>query len=362
MNNKTAQDSSGLQQPLLGIVSTVSVIIIATAFISLFSESTFSGWVSFLLMCGVPALIICGLVWGGNYPKALLNLSSAGKGLVLTLISLATGALIAVVILVLVADKVTPPGPQHNIFIISFIVAMFWVVAVLQCEPLASLIKHPLALGAAILTLCFLLAYAVFFFAMNFGFLSQAPFYQAHMDGQGPFMAFDVLTTLVSSVAMIMAFIMLDFWPVGLMPGSKSKAGQILWSALWIAGLAVALRYLFVGILQMDQVVYMASVPIPFIFGAFILLNLFEASLFGEMPAPAKGFLYCLVSGVLAAILFPLFQFLGPIASGEMAAGAPTYQLDFWCANAMLAVCFPLIVIYSDFFRHWPLKGSADKA
>jgi hypothetical protein len=356
MSNDSTEHSPGLQQPLLGIFSTLSVITIAMVLISLFSESNFSSWVSFLLMCCVPALIVCGLVWGGNYPKALANKSPAGKGLLLTLISTATGALIAAIILLLVADKAVPPGPQHNIFIISFIVAMFWVVAVLQCEPLASVFKHPLALGAAIITLCFLLAYAVFHYVMNFEFLSQAPFYQAHMDGQGPFMAFDVLTTMVSSVAMIMAFIMLDFWPVSLMPGAQSKVGHILWSVLWIVGLAIGLRFIFVGILQMDQVVYMAAVPIPFIFGAFIMLNLFEASLFAEMPAPAKGFLYCLVSGLLAAALYPLFQFLGPIVSGEMASGGPSYQLEFWCANAMLAVSFPLIVIYTDFFGHWPLK------
>jgi hypothetical protein len=356
MNTESAEHSPGLQQPLLGIFSTLSVIVVAMVVISLFSESIFSSWVSFLLMCCVPALIVCGLVWGGNYPEVVVTMSPAGKGLLLTLISMATGVLIAAAILVLVADKAVPPGPQHNIFIISFIVAMFWVVAVFQCEPLASLFKHPLALGAAIITLCFLLAYAVFHYVMNFEFLSQAPFYQAHMDGQGPFMAFDVLTTMVSSVAMIMAFIMLDFWPVSLMPGAQSKVGQILWSILWIVGLAIGLRFIFVGILQMDQVVYMAAVPIPFIFGAFIMLNLFEASLFAEMPAPAKGFLYCLVSGLLAAALYPLFQFLGPIVSGEMASGGPSYQLEFWCANAMLAVSFPLIVIYTDFFGHWPLK------
>jgi hypothetical protein len=356
MNTESAEHSPGLQQPLLGIFSTLSVIVVAMVVISLFSESIFSSWVSFLLMCCVPALIICGLVWGGNYPKTLVNKSPAGKGLLLTLIATATGTLIAAVILFVVADKAVPPGPQHNIFIISFIVAMFWVVAVLQCEPLASLFKHPLSLGAAILTLCFLLAYAVFHFVMNFEFLSQAPFYQAHMDGQGPFMAFDVLTTMVSSVAMIMAFIMLDFWPVSLMPGAQNKAGQILWSVVWIVALAIGLRYIFVGILQMDQVVYMAAVPIPFIFGAFIMLNLFEASLFAEIPAPAKGFIYCLVSGLLAAALYPLFQFLGPIVSGEMASGGPGYQLEFWCANAMLAVSFPLIVIYTDFFGRWPLK------
>lgn len=354
MNSNTTE--SGLQQPLRGIVATVGIIILATLFISLFQESTFGGWVSFLLMCCVPALIVCGLVWGGSYPNAVSSLSPAGKGALLSLISLAAGLLLAAVILLFVAGKAVPPGPQHNIFIISYIVAMFWVVAVFQCEPLAGLLKHPLALGVGILTLCFALAYGVYFFTMSFEFLSQAPFYQAHMDGQGPFMAFDVLTTLVSSVAMIMAFIMLDFWPVSLMPGSQTKIGQILWSTLWIAALAVALRYLCVNVLEMDQVVYMTAVPIPFIFGAFIMLNLFEASLFSGLGAPIKGFAYCLCAGVLAAILYPLFQTLGPIASGAMASGAPSYQLDFWTANAMLAVSFPLIVIYSDFFQHWPLK------
>ena len=113
MSTDTTLASSGLQQPLRGTVATLGIIALATLFISLFTESTFGSWVSFLMMCCVPALIVCGLVWGGNYPKVVAGLSPATKGLLLTLISLAAGLMIAAVILVLVAGKATPPTAQY---------------------------------------------------------------------------------------------------------------------------------------------------------------------------------------------------------------------------------------------------------
>lgn len=308
------------------------------------------------MMCCVPIQIICALVWDCSYPKGLTTLSTPKKGLLLILMTVCGGAVMAAIIYSVIVQGITPPGPQHNIFIISYIVAMFWVVAAFNCEPLASLIKNPLVLGLSVLALCFAIASAIFYLGMDFKFLAGTPVYQTHMDGGGAFMAFDLLTTLVTSVAFIMAFIQMDSWPVKLMPGSGSKTGHMIWTTLLITILAVALRYLCVSILGMDQIVFMTMIPIPFIFGTFIVLDLFQATFYPNLSGPAKGFAFCATSAVIAALIYPLFRLIGPIASGAMASGAPSYQLDFWVANAMLAVSFPFIVAYSAFFQHWPLQ------
>jgi len=356
MNETTLERSSGLCQPLLGIMATGAIITTASLFISIFSEPVFSSWIAFLLMCCVPVQIVCGLVWGCSYPEMLTTLTTSKRGLLLTIMTIAGGLVIAAIIFSVIAQGVTPPGPQHNIFIITFIVVMFWVVAAFNCEPLASFIKKPLPLGLAVLLLCFSIACVIFYFGMNFQFIAGAPVYHAHMDGKGAFMAFDLLTTLVTSVAFIMAFIQMDFWPVKIMPGSDSKAGHILWTTLLLVILAVSLRYLFVSILGMDQIVFMTMIPIPFIFGTFIVLNLFQGSFYPNLTGATKGFAFCATSALFATVIYPLFSFIGPLASGVMTSGAPSYQLDFWVANAMLSVSFPLIVAYSEFFQHWPLQ------
>ena len=48
MSTDTTLASSGLQQPLRGTVATLGIIALATLFISLFTESTFGSWGSFL--------------------------------------------------------------------------------------------------------------------------------------------------------------------------------------------------------------------------------------------------------------------------------------------------------------------------
>jgi len=100
-----------------------------------FSAEIFASWVSFLFMCCVPTQIICGLVWGCEYPVKVAKLRQPYKGLSFVGISIVGGLLLASIILFTVAQGAVPPGPQHNIFVILFIINMFWLVGVFQCQP-----------------------------------------------------------------------------------------------------------------------------------------------------------------------------------------------------------------------------------
>ena len=45
-----------------------------------------------------------------------------------------------------------------------------------------------------------------------------------------------------------------------------------------------------------------------------------------------------------------------PVVTGKLDAGPPAYQSEIWLASALLAVTFPFLVAYADFFTMWPLQ------
>lgn len=348
--------SAMLKQPLLGGISLIFVIVMCLLIISSFSAEIFASWVSFLFMCCVPIQIVCGLIWGCKYPEKVARLPQPYKGISFLVISACGGLILAAIILLTVAQGAMPPGPQHNIFIIVFITCMFWFVGIFQCQPFAILFKKPALLALMILTSAFAITYAIFSFVINFKFIANAPIYLPQLDGSGPIMAFDFLTFAVTTVASIMALIVIDFKPIVKLPGATSTPLFILWAAISVLLLSTVVKTTFVTILGLDQIEYMVMVPISFIFGAFILLNLYEKSLLTFFSESTHAYISIIICLFFAVIIYQLFMIIGPIVSGNMLAGSPSYELNFWVANAMLSVSFPLIVIYSDFLQHWPFR------
>jgi hypothetical protein len=39
-----------------------------------------------------------------------------------------------------------------------------------------------------------------------------------------------------------------------------------------------------------------------------------------------------------------------------------TFAAEVWLANSLLAMTFPLLAIYGDFFQLWPFAGKPTKA
>jgi chromate transport protein ChrA len=103
---------------------------------------------------------------------------------------------------------------------------------------------------------------------------------------------------------------------------------------------------------------YLVAVPVPFLFGSIVVLNMLENSLFGRMAQPVKGVLNVLTAIVLGTVLSMIFRMLMPAVSGAQPSGAPTYAAQLWLANALLAVTFPFLVIHAAFFNFWPLRNA----
>ena len=69
-----------MKQPVLGLVASAIGIVLALAFISLFSFPTFAGPVAFYMLCTIPFQVMAVVVWGAN-PSFVAKLSQPAKGL-----------------------------------------------------------------------------------------------------------------------------------------------------------------------------------------------------------------------------------------------------------------------------------------
>jgi hypothetical protein len=106
----------------------------------------------------------------------------------------------------------------------------------------------------------------------------------------------------------------------------------------------------------MDPVIYLVSVPVPFLFGSVVVLNMLGNTLFARLSQPGKGVLNVLAAIVFGGSLSLIFWVLMPAVSGDLPSGPPAYAAQVWLANALLAVTFPFLVIYAAFFTFWPLQ------
>lgn len=358
------QSAKGMTQPALGLLGVVVTIGLSLAISTAFAPDTFGTWVAFIVMCTTPAQIIIGLVWHNSYPGILARLGQPARGLAILAMLAATSCVVAPAVLFLVGGGFGPPTPFVNIYVILTIVATFWLVAVFQCWPAAAVSAHPAVVGVGTLVLAYVVAWGVFRAGFDFGGMAGAPFYDAALDPQGAFPAWQILSYVITTVAVIMALVLLDFWPLSrLVDAFPAWGRQPLFGLLvgttvvLIAGL---LWYVGVRVAAMDMVDYMVRVPVSLLFGDFILLTLFQAAASRRLPQPAKGAALIAGSAALAILTHGLYRFTALAAFGALPAGAPAYGLELWIATAMLSITFPIIVAYGEGFACWPFAGTAN--
>jgi hypothetical protein len=107
--------------------------------------------------------------------------------------------------------------------------------------------------------------------------------------------------------------------------------------------------------MKMDVVSFMVRVPIPFVFGTIIVLNMMHGSLFGKLAQPLKGVLNVIASAAIGTVLAEIYAALAPLVTGKVNPGPPAYDFEIWLASALLAVTFPFLILHAEFFKMWPL-------
>jgi hypothetical protein len=351
-----------VKQPLLGIVATALVIAVSLGFISLFAFPIFATWVAFLTICFIPMEIVTSVTWGCRLPGFAAARSQPAKGILLTLIALVVGAIVAAVHFTTVGGGINPPPPMLAMCIIASVVITFWLAIMWGGWPFDKLIKNPLGAGFAMLAACYIINYLLFRLLFNYGFMKGAPVYVASLDPHGLFNAWSVLVFYVTAIAVMFLSLNFDLWPFTASPAlMKQPVLGFVWTivALAIGGLAF---YLGVNVIGMDAVSFMVRVPIPFIFGTIIVLNMMHGSLFGKFAQPLKGLLNALASGVIGVALALLYGALAPMVTGAVTPGPPGYDFEIWLASALLAVTFPFLIFYAEFFKMWPLHKEQSPA
>ncbi len=341
------------KQPWLGIATTALVIVLALLFIAPLSAATFGGWVAFTMMCAIPFAIIVGAFWHGEHPAPLAKLGQPVRGVAYLALTAAVAAVVAFVLWVTIGGSVGPPVPMLAQATILSVVVAFFMTIVWGGWPF-SLIKNKLMAGIALLVGIYVMAAVLFEVFFDYAWLKGAPVYVASLDPTGLFNAWDATVVAVTALAVMFLTLHLDLWPLTRSAGlMKQPVLGLVWTALCLV-VGVVLYYLGTRTFGMTPPDFLVTVPVPFIFGSVVLLNMLQHSVFAGRTQPVKGVLSAVTALVVGTVLALLYRAVMPLVTGDLPSGPATFDAELWLANALLAVTFPFLAFYGDYFQLWP--------
>jgi hypothetical protein len=347
---------SGLKQPALGISATILIMAVALGFISIFDYTKFSGVVSCFLISLIPMEIVMGVIWGMKQPGFAAGRSQPVRGILFAGIAAITGAVVWTILLYTIGGGITPPTPMITMFLIASVVIAFCLTIMWGGWPFTTLIKNPIAAGLTLLVAVYVINYLLFRIFFNYDFMRGAPVYVPAQDPHGMFNAWSSVVFYVTAIGVMFLSLCFDLWPFTKFPGMmKQPVLGIVWTIVAMV-IGYAALYIGVNVMKMDVVAFQNTVPIPFIFGTIIVLNMLQGSLFAKFTQPIKGVLNTVAAVIIGSALAVMYKQLAGTVTGKLDAGPPSYQSEIWLASALLAVTFPFLVAYADFFTMWPLQ------
>jgi len=348
----------GLKQPVLGIAAAILVMTVSLGFISFFDFPTFGSWVAYLMICIIPMQIVIGVTWGTNQPAFAAKQKQPVKGILLAALTLLAGVVVAPTYLAISGGNITPPGPVPSHAIIVSVVVTFWATIVFGAWPFKTLFKNDVVAGVAMLVACYVVNLLLFRLFFDYTFMQGAPVYVASLDPHGMFTALNALVFYVTSLSIMFLLLSFDLWPLTKFHAvMQQPVLGIVWTAVCVL-LGGLLFWIGMRVVQMDVMVFLVTVPIPYIFGSIIVLNMLQNSAMAKLTQPVKGIANALLVAVIGTGLAQLYRGLAPVVTGTLHSGPPTYELEIWLASALLAVTFPFLIFFAEFFKFWPLAKS----
>ena len=349
-----------LKQPVLGIAATALAILVSLGFISLFEFQFFAGWVSYALLCIIPMQIVIGVMWDGKLPARAALQCQPLKGALLAFLTVVVGLFVGVPYFIVVGGSVAPPTPMLVQCSIVSVAVTFWAAIMWGGWPFTTIFKDPIAAGLAMLFACYVVNYVLFRIFFNYTFLEGAPVYVPALDPQGMFNAWSALVFYISALGIMFLILHFDLWPLDRFPAlMQQPVLGIVWTAIALT-LGALLFYIGTGLMGVDVVRYFVRVPVPFIFGSIVMLNMLQGSMMAKLTQPLKGTLSTIAAAVIGTVLALMYDGLSPIVSGALLEGPPAYELEIWLASALLGVTFPLLIFCAEFFDFWPLRRDTD--
>jgi len=172
------------------------------------------------------------------------------------------------------------------------------------------------------------------------------------------FMALNALVFYVTFLSIMFLMLSFDLWPLTKFPAvMQQPVLGLVWTGVCLA-LGALVFWIGVSVLRMDVMVFLVTVPIPYIFGTIIVLNMLQNSLMGKLTQPAKGIANAVLVAIIGTVLAQAYRALSPVVTGALHSGPPTYDMEIWLASALLAVTFPFLIFFAEFFKFWPLTKS----
>jgi hypothetical protein len=209
--------------------------------------------------------------------------------------------------------------------------------------------------GLAMLVAVYAINVLLFRLLFDYGFMRGAGVYVTSVDPGGMFHAIAALVFYVTFISVMFLMLSFDLWPLTLFPAvMRQPILGIVWTMICLI-VGGAIFWIGTNVMQIDLMVFLVTVPIPYIFGTIIVLNIFQNSIAGRLSQPAKGCVNAALVAIIGTVLAQLFRALAPMVSGTLPSGPPTYDLEIWLASALLAVTFPFLIFFAEFFKFWPL-------
>lgn len=344
-----------IQQPILGILSAIIVMVFSLIISTSYEPSIFGSWITLIVMSMVPVQIIMTLFMQNSICTFIDNLRQPINGIVRTIIMIIFGVILFTIIQLLFEGIGSQPTPFSIMYCINTIITTFWLVIVFAAWPFR-LIPNKIFAGIVLLASSMIISYLIFKFMYNFSDFVPAPFYNELLDSKGLFDAWDILSFVVTTLAVILAWVLLDFYPIGSEP--ENPVLRILTVSIPV----LVITYLFwkVGInFTGDPVIFMVNISISLIFGEFIVLLMMETAPVQSMNQPNKGIVLILLAFILAFICNFIYTQVITNLYPTIISGAPSYDIEMWKASAMLAITFPSFVLFGQIFNFWPFRNNS---
>ena len=330
-------------------------MVVSLGLISLFSFEAFSGWVAYGLMCLIPTQIVIAVLWKASHPLWAGSRRQPLKGLLLIVTNVLVGAGVVLVYHRTVGGGLSPTPMLVQCTIVS-VVVMFWFAIMWGGWPFNAAIRDPVPAGMVLIAVSYGINVFLFQLLFNYEFMKDAPVYVASLDPHGLFNAWSALVFYVTSLSAMFLTLHFDLWPLTKFPRAMSQpALGMAWTAIVLA-LGAGMFLIGTRVLEMDVVDFLVRVPIPFIFGTIVVLNMLQNSLFPSLRQPVKGVANAFAALVIGNLLAMVYGRFMDVVTGALSSGPPAYQSEIWLASALLSVTFPFLIFYAEFFEFWPLK------
>jgi hypothetical protein len=278
------------------------------------------------------------------------------RGILHILFNAVIAVVVGPIIWMVAGAGVNPPAPMLAMYSVCAVAVTFWLTIMWGGWPFTSISKNPLVGGLTVLIAAYAITLGLFKIFFNYEFMQGAPVYVASLDPHGMFNGWSAMVFFVTFLVGLFGLLHFDLWPLTSSPSiMKQPTLGIVWTLL---ALAVAAILFGIGVngLGMDPAIFMVKVPVPFIFGTIVTLNMLQGSLFAKMKQPVKGLASVVAAVIIGEGLAAMYGALAPVVSGDVKSGPPAYDFEIWLASALLAVTFPFLIFYADYFKMWPLK------